>query len=217
MSAAINAHERKVALGLELADGRLVALLCGHGEILHRGLGKVRVAIPLQGLGPRLVAQPVADEVCVASVDQHGNFGENVWDKTVERLHPVAVEEEVAVDVHVAGIIRRDFRTERLHDRLLVEILADAAELAVAQVAIFTRDADVIWVLSGPLVRADDGVVAVDRGGDANPGTLAVVTGFNHGEAARESRVHGGAALLVEDGGVATVTTGHGAVVRVLS
>ena len=217
MPATKDTHKRKVAFGLELAIVDFVVARIGrHGEVLHWQFSELAVVAPLQCFRPRLVAQPVADEVCVTSVDEHGDLAEEIGDDAVERLHPVAVEEEVAVDVHVARVVGSDFRAESFHHRLLVEILADPAKLVVTEIAVFAGNADVVWVLAGTLVRAEDGVVAVDRCRDAHPGALAVVAGLDHGETAGESIVHRLAGSLIDDGRIAAFTAGHGAVLWVL-
>lgn len=62
----------------------------------------------------------------------------------------------------------------------LVEVLGDPAQLLVAEaVAGGTLPADVVWVLAGSLVGADDGVVAVDAGGDAGPYASGAVAAFD--------------------------------------
>lgn len=133
------------------------------------------------------------------------------------RLHPVTLEQEVAVDVEVARFIAGNLSTESLDNLGLVEVLADVAESGVAEVTLILALAtDIVDVLTGPLVRAENGVVAVNRSRNARPDTLAVVAVLDQGLAARESIVHGLASGFVNDAGPATITAGHWAVRGVL-
>jgi hypothetical protein len=66
----------------------------------------------------------------------------------VERLHPVALEEEVSVDVEVAAVIAADFNAELFLNISLVQVLADVTESGVAKVAaILALAADIIDIL----------------------------------------------------------------------
>lgn len=49
----------------------------------------------------------------------------------MEGFHPVALEEEVSVDVEVAAVIARDLHPEAFHDFRLVEPLCDPAKFLV--------------------------------------------------------------------------------------
>jgi len=63
-------------------------------------------------------------------------------------LHPVTLEEEVAVDIKVAAVVAADFNTELLLDICLVQILTDPAKSGVAEVVrILTFATDVVNVL----------------------------------------------------------------------
>lgn len=98
----------------------------------------------------------------------------------MEGLHPVALEEEVAVDVEVAAVVGRDLGAERLHHFLVVQVFADPAELGVAQVAaVLALAPDVVDVLAGALVGAEERVVAVDGCGHARPDAFAVVAALD--------------------------------------
>jgi len=128
------------------------------------------MARPLKCLRPGLVAEPVADEVGITSIDEDRDLLEDAGNKSVERHHPVTLEEEVAVDIEVAGLVVADFYTQRLLNVILVEVVADPAELGVAEVvAILAFATDIIDVLAGALVWADHSVVAVDGSGDTRP------------------------------------------------
>ena len=95
-------------------------------------------------------------------VDKHRDLGEDARNQTVERLHPVALEQEVAVDVEVAALVVVDFSAEGFLHVRTVQVLADPVELVVTQAATLTFATDVIDVLAGALIRANHGVVAID-------------------------------------------------------
>jgi len=159
---------------------------------------------------------PVADKVSVTSVDEDRDLLKKTWNKSVERLHPVTLEEEISVNVKVAAVVARDLGTESLHDFLLVEVLAYPVKLVVAEAVAATLLAHIVWVHAGLLVWANDRIVAVDGSWNARPDALAVVAVLDEGLAAWESVVHGLALLLVENSWPSTVTAGHWAVVVVL-
>jgi len=133
-------------------------------------------------------------------------------------LHPVTVEQEVTVDVKVARVVALDLSTDGLTNLMLVQIFRDVVHALVAQVSPrITLAADIIDVLPSSLVRANKGVVAVDRSRDTQEGTLSIVARLNQRLAAGQSIIHGLAARLVQDSRVATIATSHGTVVIVLS
>ncbi|GJC86760.1 hypothetical protein ColLi_09599 [Colletotrichum liriopes] len=213
VAGAVELHKGEVAAGLDLA----VLVTLADGQTLDLGLVEALLAGPLESLGPGTVAEPVADVVGVTSVDENGNLLKKLGDDAVERLEPIACEEEVAVDVEVAAVVAVDLGTEGILDLILVEVLADPAKSRVAEVAaVLALAADVVDVLAGALVGADEGVVAVDAGGNARPDTAGVVAVLDQALAAGESVVHGLAFALVEDSGVATLAASHGTVVAVL-
>jgi len=135
----------------------------------------------------------------------------------VEGLHPVTLEEEVAVDVEVARLVVGDLSADGLHDLLLVEVALYPVKLVVAERVAAARLADIVDVLTGALVRTDHSVVTVDRGRHAGPDGLGVVAVLNEAGATGVGVVHGLALRLIKDSGPATLTAGHGAVVLVLS
>lgn len=214
MSRTIDLHEREVAAGLDLA-----VLLLGFTkvEVLDIGTVELLLARPLQSLSPGLVAEPVADKVGITGVDQDGDLLEDLGNKAVERLHPVTLEEEVAVDVKVAAVIAIDLSTNGVANLLLVQVFADPAESAVAEVAaVLTLATDVIDVLTGALVRSNEGIVAVDGGRDTAPDATALITVVDQRLAAGKGVVHALALALAENGRVATLSAGHGTVVLIL-
>lgn len=57
-------------------------------------------------------------------------------------MHPVALEEEVTVNIKVAAVVTADFSTKLFHDSLCVQVFTNPAEGRVAKVAtVFTRTA----------------------------------------------------------------------------
>ena len=90
-------------------------------------------------------------------------------------LHPVALEQEVSVDIKVARVISADIDTKFFLNILPIKILADPVEFSIAQVAIFALLADIIDVLTGTLEWTNHSIVAVDTCGDTRPDTLAIV------------------------------------------
>lgn len=114
------------------------------------GLGSIETLLsrPFKGLGPGLVSEPVADEISITSIDQDWDLLEDAWDQSVERLHPVTLEEEVSVDIKVAAVITADFNTELLLNICLVQKFANPSKSRVAQVAaVFTLSTNIIYVL----------------------------------------------------------------------
>lgn len=69
-------------------------------------------------------------------------------------MHPVALEEEVSVDIEVAAVIAAYFNTELLLNVFLVQVLADVSESRVAKVAaILTLAANIIDILEFKSVK----------------------------------------------------------------
>lgn len=212
MSRPKHPHECEVPARLECAS-----LLLAKLEILGLGGIEAALALPLQRLSPGPVAEPVADIIRIAGVDQDWDLLEDAGDEAVEWLHPVALEQEVAVDVEVARVVRRDLSAKCVDHILLVEVLGDPAQRAVAEVGgVLALTADVVDVLAGALVGPDERVVAVDAGGHAGPHALALVAVLDQGLAAGEGVVHSLAFAVVENSRPAAVTAGHGLVVLVL-
>jgi hypothetical protein len=131
VACAIDSHKGEVTAALDLA--RLLTAI--KLQRLTLSLVEVFLTWPFEGLGPGLVTEPVADEVSITGVDQDWDLLENAWDNTVEWLHPVTLEEEVAVDIEVAAVVAADFNTQLLHNGLLIEVRADPAKGGVAEVA----------------------------------------------------------------------------------
>ena len=135
----------------------------------------------------------------------------------MEGLHPVTLEQEVAVNVEVARLVAGDLGTDSLHDLLLVEVALNPLKLVVAERVAAAWLADVVDVLASALVRTNHGVVAVDGSGNTGPDRLRVVAVLNEAGAAGVGVVHSLALRLVKNGRPATLTAGHGTVVLVLS
>lgn len=217
VASTVDTSESEVAMRLDLTDLLANVLVVDNVERLKLLGSKLLLAGPFKGVGPGLVTEPVADEVCIAGVDQNRNLLKDTRDEAVVRLEPISIEEEVTVDVEVARVVTIDLGTDGITHALLAKVLANPAHALVAQVAgVLTLAANVVDVLTGALVRADHGVVTVDGGGNANPWALAVVARFDHALATRQRVVHGPASAFVNNRGVATITTSHGTVVLVL-
>jgi len=159
MTSLVNPGKGQVTRALTLSILSSVGKLEGLGLSLVEGF----LSRPLKSIRPGLVSEPVADEISVSSVDQDWDLLEDGRDETVVWLHPITLEEEVAVDVEVAGIVSANLGSESLDDVLLVQVIADVSEGGVAEVAIIlTLTSDVIDVLAGSLVWANEVVIAVD-------------------------------------------------------
>lgn len=214
MATGVKTEEGKVAGALDRTN---LLAIAAELEVLKRKRSEVLLARPLKGLAPGLVTEPVADEIGITSVDEDRDLLKNAGNEAVERLHPVTLEQEVAVDVEVAAVVAGDLGTNSLHDVGLVEVLGDPAKLSVAEVAaVLALATDIIDVLTSALVRSQQGVVAVDGGRDTGPDALRVVAALNQIGAARVGVVHSLTLALAEDGRPATITAGHGPVVLVL-
>jgi len=157
MSSSEDLSEAQVSAGLGLAV--LVSVSESHIDTL--GLVKGFLAGPFKGFGPGLVAKVVADEVSVTSVDENGDLLKDARDHTVEWLHPVTLEQEVSVDISVAGIVAGNLSTESLLDVALIQVVADPCKTCVAEVAILALATYIVNVLAGALVGSNEVVVAV--------------------------------------------------------
>lgn len=213
MTASVQPHESEVAARLDLADLLAVATKL---EVLKLSLGIVLLARPLESLGPCLVTEPVADIVSIASIDKNRDLLKDTRNETVVWLHPVTLQQEVAVDVEVAAVVRVDLCANGLHNLLLVEVRRDPVNLVVAEVVVTARAADIVDVLASTLVWANHSVVAVDGCWDTAPNRLGSVTVLNEAGTAWVGVVHRLALALVKNGGPAALATSHGAVVFIL-
>ena len=208
----VDAHEGKVATGLDLA----VLLLIQSQGIEVDGIERA-LAGPLEGLSPSMVSKPVANIVGIAGIDEHGHLLDELGHELVVGLEPVTSKEEVPVDVKVAAVVALDLDAERIHDILLVQVLRDPAKSRVAEVAaVLALAADVVDVATGPLVRADEVVVTVNAGRHASPDAVRLVAALDEALAVGKSVIHRPARRLVQDSWVATLTARHRAVVCVL-
>lgn len=107
MTSAEDLEEGKVAAVLDLAI--LVAVV--ELDVFDTSLVEGLLPGPLEGLSPSLVSEPIADEICITSIDQNRDFLQDAWYKAVEWLHPIALEEEIPIDIKVAAVIATDFNT----------------------------------------------------------------------------------------------------------
>ena len=215
MPSFIDAHEGEVATGLDLAVGLVI-----NSKVGHLGGVEILLAVPDKGLGPSLVAEPVANVISVTGVDKDRDLLEQIGDEEVEWLGPITVEKEVAVKLAVAALVTSNLGAKSLHDLGLVQVRGDPGRLAVAEVlGVFALLTDVVHVISRSLEGANQGVVTVDGTGNAAPNALGIVAALDKRLAARQGVVHGLTFALIKDGTVvaAIVTTCHGTVLSVLS
>jgi hypothetical protein len=135
----------------------------------------------------------------------------------VEGLHPVTLEKEVAIDVKVARVIAIDLNAECILNVLLIQPAADPAKLLIAEIAgVLALATNIIDILAGALVGANECIVAVDRRRHTLPNAATGVAAINKREAARQSIVHGSTVGFAENGRPSTITTGHRPIVFVL-
>ena len=124
-------HISEISIAPDLPN-LLILRSSTKSQIAQRNFIELLLAAPLQRLRPSKVSKPIADEICVAGVDQNGNLVDDVGHDAMEGFHPISGEEEVAVDVEVAGLVAVDFHTERVHDFRLIEVFGDVAKGFVA-------------------------------------------------------------------------------------
>lgn len=211
----VDLHEGEVATGLDLAVFLRVPV---NLERLNLSLLETLLARPLESVGPSLVAEPVADEVGITSINQDRDLLQDAGNHMMVRLHPVTGKKEVAVDVHVAAVIAINFSTKSFLDIILVKVIRDVAKARVAQIAaILAVASNIIDISTGALVRSHHRVVAVDASGNARPGAARLVAGLDERLASGKGIVHAAALALAEDRRIATLTTSHGTVVSILS
>jgi hypothetical protein len=206
-----------------------------ESDILNLSFVEILLTWPLKSIGPSLVTKPVANEISITSIDQDWNLLKDTWHKTVERLHPITLEEEVAVDVEITAVVTAYFNTEFLLNSLLVQKFADPAKGRITKVArILAWTADIVNILktvsvrrrhkkhdltylSSSLIRTYHSVVAVDACGDTRPNTLTIIAVLDEALAARKSVGHSLAFTIVKDSWVTTLSTSHWLIVLVLS
>jgi hypothetical protein len=104
-------------------------------DVLDADLIEILLTWPFKSFSPGLVPEPVADKVCVTSIDQDRDLLKNAWYETVKWLHPVSLEQEVSINIEVAAVIAAHFDAELLLDFSLVQIFADIAKGRIAEVA----------------------------------------------------------------------------------
>src|ERR1700742_3924196 len=102
VTACMDSHECEVSMRLDFANLSSIAV---QAEVLHLGRGEFVVVRIFKRLSPCLVAEPVANEVCITSVDKNRDLLNDSRNQSMEGLHPVTLEQDVAIDVEVAGII----------------------------------------------------------------------------------------------------------------
>jgi len=209
-----NLEESEVPAVFNLAI--LVAVI--ELDVLDASLVEGLLTRPLKGLGPCLISEPIADKVGITSIDQNWDFLEDPWHKAVERLHPVALEKEISVDIEVTAVIAADFDAKFLLDFPLIQILADIAKSRIAEIIrVFALATNIIDVLAGSLVGTNERIVAIDTCRNTGPDAFAIVAVLDQALAARESIVHSLAFAFIENSRVSALSASHGSVVFVLS
>lgn len=117
-------------------------------QVLDTSLVEILLSWPLESVSPGLVSEPVTDKVGITSVDENWNLLEDSWYETVEWLHPITLEEEVAVDIKVAAIVAAHFNAELLLNICLVQVFANPSKSRVAEIAgILALATDIVNVL----------------------------------------------------------------------
>lgn len=101
MTSSVDSHEGKVSMVLDLSNLATTVTVI-NAQVLHLCLLECLVTWPLKRLSPSLVSKPVANEVGITGINQDWDLLQNAWNESVERFHPIALEEEVSVDVKVA-------------------------------------------------------------------------------------------------------------------
>ncbi len=104
-------------------------------DVLDAGLVEILLTWPFESFSPGLVSEPVADKVCVTSIDQDRDLLKNAWHETMKWLHPVSLEQEVSINIEVTAVIAAHFDAELLLDFSLIQIFADIAKGRIAEVA----------------------------------------------------------------------------------
>jgi hypothetical protein len=211
----VDAHEGEVSAALDLT----VLLATADLERLKLSIIEALLSRPDKLLGPCLVAEPVADEIGIASVDENGDLLEELRYQQVEWLGPIAIEQERTVYIGIAAIVRLNLGTHSLHDRRLVEVFRDPLGLGIAQVRlVLALLTNIVNVVPRLLEGAKHGVVTVDGARNTVPGALRVVAALNERLASGEGIVHGLARALVQNRSVfaAVIATSHGTIVSIL-
>lgn len=200
------------------ARGADITSMVSVGEpLLVLLLLQLGLARPGELQSPSLVAHPVANEIGITRVQQHTDTILEQWrDHVVEGLHPVALEHEAHVDLHVARLVLVDLDTERGLDILLVQVGLDGVQDGVAQSTIaLALLADIVGVLLGHLVGGDHLLVAVGSGGQAAEDRVGVVASLDQVSACGVGVSHLVAGGIIQDWAI-RVAAGHLGVVLVL-
>jgi len=207
MPSLVDTNEGEVPTALDLT-----ILVATDLERLHLGTVEVLLAIPDKLLSPQLVAEPVANIVGIASVNENGDLLDDIRDKEMERLGPITVEQECLVDVGVATLVILDFGTDSRHNFGLVKVLGNPCRLGVAKVLlVLALLANIVHVISRALEGTNHGVIAVNGTRNTVPHALRVVAALNKRLASGKGIIHGLAVALVQDRPIvaAIVTASH--------
>lgn len=152
----------------------------------------------------------------IAGIDQYRDLVQDVGHQAVKGLHPVSIEQEITIDVEITAVVARNLCAKGFENLRLIQVFGDPIELCIAKTVPFAGLTNIIWILTGALIRSQNSVVAVYGCGHAGPDTTTVVTALDERLTARKGIVHGLASTLIHDSWPAAVTTSHGPVGRVL-
>jgi len=165
-----------------------------------------------------VITEPVTNVVGVTSIDHDGDLLQKTGNERVEGQHPVTVKQEVAIDVEIARLEFGNLASQSFHNLRIVQVLADPVHFIVAErVAALARTTDVIDIRAGTLVRADHGIVAINRSRNTGPDRSRAVAALDKTGTPGIGRIHSTTLRLAKNGLVSTLTTGHGSVIIVLS
>lgn len=212
MAGAKDAEVRKRARGTDVTG--MVAVGEPLLVLLLLQLGLTR---PGELQSPGLVTHPVANEIGITRVQQDTDTILEQWGHhVVEGLHPVALEHEAHVDLHVARLVLIDLDSKRSLDILLVQVVLDSVQNRVAESTVaLALFADIVGVLLGHLVGGDHLLVAVGGGGQAAEDRVGIVASLDQVGAGWVRISHLVAGGIVQDRAV-RVAAGHLGVVLVL-
>lgn len=158
MASTVDLHKSKVARRLDFSI-LLAVNLEGRELSALEGL----VAWPLELVGPGFITEPVADEVGITSVDENGDLFQDTGHKKVEWLHPVTLEEKIAVNIEVAAVVSIDgLNTKGGHDLPLVEVRVNVAQTRVTEATALAIYAYVVGIAARLLIGTKNLVVTVD-------------------------------------------------------
>lgn len=158
-------------------------------------------AVPLQTERPCAVAEVVADEINITSVNQGRNARvQEIRNVRRKRLHPVGTERTVDSKIALSPRVRMLFiHSQGFFGRLEVEKLLNVAKV-VAERWVFTLFANIVRVQTRHLVRTGEAHVANQKGRLASEivkKAVTLVAFGNESSTGINSRLHGVVGRLV--------------------